>query len=131
MFFNLSALQGVSTSTERFGYRKDSITNVRYTVLGYRDADKNFLFLMKSLFLLRCDWMQQGQYNERSLYCPWMQVEADSSKYKSRCLRFTAMYLVLLNHLAIFFANSRVLNIRGVVIKSNKNFKHLSNWGLK
>ena len=73
-------------------------------------------YVMKSLFLLRCDWMP---------------VEPDSSKYKSKCLRFTAMYLVLLNQLAIFFANSRVLNIRGVVIKSNKNFKHLSNWGLK
>ena len=69
-------------------------------------------YVMKSLFLLRCDWMQ---------------VKADSSKYKSRCLRFTAMYLVLLNQLVIFFANSRVSNIRGVVINSNKSFKHLTN----
>ena len=37
-------------------------------------------YAMKSLFLLRCDWMQ---------------VEAGSSKYKSRCLRLTAMYLML------------------------------------
>ena len=33
MFFNLSELQGVSTSTERF---------------GYRDSDKNILFYEKS-----------------------------------------------------------------------------------
>ena len=37
-------------------------------------------YAMKSLFLLRFDWMQ---------------VEAGSSKYKSRCLRLTAMYLML------------------------------------
>ena len=73
-------------------------------------------YVIKSLFLLRCDRMP---------------VEPDSNKYKSRCLRFTAMYLVLLNQLVIFFANSRVSNIRGVVINSNKSFKHLTNGGLK
>ena len=45
-------------------------------------------------------------YDMKSLFLfDWMQVEADSvfdsSKYKSRCLRFTAMYLVLLNQLVI------------------------------
>ena len=56
---------------------------IRYGIIN----TVNYAFyVMKSLFLLRCDWMQ---------------VEADSSKYKSRCLPFTAMYLMLLNQLVI------------------------------